>query len=367
MPYTTALSTRRWDRLGRGLADFALSLILASLSHLGVASWRAARWLLRMICSGLHRRAHKRGVIQATVRFAPVCSESLAPIADIPNGRFEHVAGLEAAKRENMLRMILPLQHAREARTLRLRLGGGLLLYGPPGTGKTLLVQAVANELHCPFYHIRPSDIMSGQVGEAEKAVHRLFERLRSLDRAVLFLAEVEALIPSRRRKGSTIMARVVAQLLAGVEGLGSNHPTRMLLLIGATNEPGMLDPAILRPGRFDIKVYVGPRDGHAREQIIRLNLKGGPLANDVDLSQLVEITNGKSGAEIRDVVGNAADRAFLRSVHTHAHAASLAITIADFTGDTAACKPPTAIPPSCRRRSCIWRPHQMAAEHQPD
>ena len=120
-------------------------------------------------------------------------------IAEKPNVPFSDVAGLEEAKGEIMLRMVLPLQYPEQAKRFGIRRGGGILLYGPPGTGKTLLAKAAAMEVDTPFFHIRPSDIMSAQVGQAEKNVQQLFQVLRREKRAVLFVDEIEALVPSRR------------------------------------------------------------------------------------------------------------------------------------------------------------------------
>ena len=156
---------------------------------------------------------------------------------------------------------------------------------------------------------------MSGQVGEEEKNVQLLFQTVRSHDRVVLFLDEVEALVPSRRKNGSTIMARVISQFLSEVDGLGSNYSGNTLLLIGATNEPDMLDLAMLRPGRFDTKIYVGPPDQKAREHILRLLLGNRPLAADVRIVKLAETTQGQTGAEICHFVQQAADHAFLRAI----------------------------------------------------
>jgi transitional endoplasmic reticulum ATPase len=272
---------------------------------------------------------------------------AFAPLVGKPHVHFSDVAGLDEAKRDIMLRMVLPLQYPDKARALGTRRGGGLLLFGPPGTGKTLLAKAVATELDCPFYHIRPSDIMSGQVGKAERNVQQLFRTVRANRRAVLFLDEVDALVPSRRRNGSTIMARVISQFLSEVDGLSSSLDEHVLLLIGATNEPDMIDPAMLRPGRFDTKVYVGPPDATAREQIFRLCLKDRPISEDVHIPLLVQMTEGKTGAEIRSLVQQAADQAFLRSIREGGAVIPM-VTKADFEpSPTLACEENSPAPAS--------------------
>ena len=178
--------------------------------------------------------------------------------------RFADVAGLEDVKEEIRLRLIYPLAHPEKAQRYGIQSGGGLLLYGPPGTGKTLLARAVAGEIDAAFFTARPSELMSKWVGEAEQNIARLFDEARQCERAIIFLDEVEAMIPARRSSGSTVMQRVVPQILAELQGI--RQRSSGLLFMGATNEPWALDPAVLRPGRFDARIYVGlpgsaPRD----------------------------------------------------------------------------------------------------------
>ena len=178
-----------------------------------------------------------------------------------------------------------------------------------------MLAKAVATELDAAFYHVRPSNILSGQVGQVETNVARLFEALRRERKAVLFIDEVEALVPSRRKNGSTIMQRVISQMLGEVDGLAPKQAGHALLLIGATNEPGMIDPAMLRPGRFDTKILVGPPDAAARAKLLETALRDKPVAPDLDLENLVSQTEGMTGTEIVELVIQAADKAFLLDI----------------------------------------------------
>ena len=227
--------------------------------------------------------------------------------------RFDDVAGLEEAKEQIRLRMIYPLEHPEKAKRYRIKCGGGLLLYGPPGTGKTLLARAVAGEIDAAFFTAKPSELMSKWVGQAEQNVARMFDDARRCERAVIFLDEVEAMIPARRSSSSSVMQRVVPQLLSEMQGLQSEQGS--LLFMGATNEPWALDRAALRPGRFDARVFVGLPDLPARRRILDLYLAERPLAADVDLDRLAESLAGYSGADIADICQRCAARVFMESI----------------------------------------------------
>ena len=173
-----------------------------------------------------------------------------------PSIRFDDVAGLDDVKQDIRLKMIYPFDHADLAAKFGIRPGGGVLLYGPPGTGKTMLAKATAGEIDAAFFRISPADILSKWVGEAEQNIKKLFDAAASEKRSIIFIDEIEALVPARRDEGSSVMQRVVPQILQGMEGFDkkSGQP---ILFMGATNVPWQLDPAVLRPGRFDEKVYI--------------------------------------------------------------------------------------------------------------
>ena len=232
-----------------------------------------------------------------------------------PKVRFKDVAGLDEVKQAILVRMVYPFTRPDLAERYKVRTGGGILLYGPPGTGKTLLARAVAGEIDAAFFHIKPSDIMSKWVGEAEQNVAKLFAAARRFPRAVIFIDEIEALVPKRRSTHSTVMQRVVPEILQQLQGLEEHDAA--LLLIGATNEPWALDPAMLRPGRFDYKIYVPLPDEQARRRILEINLKDRPLAEDVDLSALARMTEGYSGADVVRVVDYATEEVFREAVIT--------------------------------------------------
>lgn len=229
--------------------------------------------------------------------------------------RFADVAGLDEAKHQIRLRLIYPLEHPEKAARYGIQRGGGVLLYGPPGTGKTLLARAVAGEIEAAFFTAKPSELMSKWVGQSEQNIARLFDEARRHQRAIIFLDEVEALLPARRSSGSTVMQRVVPQILAELQGIHGRDGN--LLFLGATNEPWSLDPAALRPGRFDAKVYVGLPELAARRQMLDLYLAPRPLAADVDLDQLAQSLDAYSGADIAELCHRAAATVFMDSIRT--------------------------------------------------
>ncbi|MFC1606855.1 ATP-binding protein [Candidatus Latescibacterota bacterium] len=313
-------SRRKWARRGQALADFTLGALFAAAEHIGAVLVRIGKWsvkevriVLSRLLSGKKLPYGKTGSPKVTLESQVKQYEPLKGAK--PGVRFNDIAGLDEAKREINLRMILPFLYPEQAAHYGIRRGGGLLLYGPPGTGKTMLAKAVATELETSFFHVRPSDILSGQVGQAEKNVAQLFETIRREEIAVLFIDEIESLIPSRRKNGSTIMLRVISQILGEVDGLTPREAGHTLLLIGATNELGMIDSAMLRPGRFDTKIFIGLPNSTARTKLLENALCDKPVAPDLDIPQLVTKTEGMTGAEIVEFVNRAADKAFLLDV----------------------------------------------------
>ncbi len=218
-------------------------------------------------------------------------------------------------KEQIRLKLIYPFTHPEQAERFGVRRGGGILLYGPPGTGKTLIARAVAGEVDATFFSVKPSEVMSKWVGEAEQNVAHLFALARAEPRSVIFTDEIEALVPKRRSSRSTVMQRVVPQFLAELEGFDHHKDEGALLFIGATNEPWALDPAVMRPGRFDEKIYVPLPDFAARRRILALNLAQRPLDYAVDLDALAERLAGYSGADIVNVCRKACAIPFLEAV----------------------------------------------------
>jgi transitional endoplasmic reticulum ATPase len=231
-----------------------------------------------------------------------------------PSVRFADIAGLDEVKEQVRLKMIYPFLHEDKARRYGIRPGGGILLWGPPGTGKTLIARAIAGELEAAFFAVKPSEILSKWVGESEGNIAALFRTARENPLSIVFFDEIEALVPKRRDSQSTVMQRVVPQILSELEGFDSAGKNPILFL-GATNEPWSLDPAVLRPGRFDERIYVPLPDHAARRQMLGMYLRGRPVAPDLDFDALAARLEGYSGADIRNICNKAAAEAFLVSI----------------------------------------------------
>jgi transitional endoplasmic reticulum ATPase len=236
-------------------------------------------------------------------------------LAEKPKLRFDDIAGLEDVKEQIRLKMILPFTHPEKAKKYRVKTGGGILLYGPPGTGKTMIAKAVAGELDALFMAITPSEILNKWVGESEKNIRKLFDTARGVERSIIFMDEVESLVPRRRdTEAGGVMARVVPQILAELDGFDVREG-QTVMFMGATNEPWNIDYAMLRPGRLDEKVYIGLPDLPARRKILEMNLKDIPLAADLDLDVLAERMEGYSGADLAYLCRKVAEQTFLESV----------------------------------------------------
>ncbi|OKY77360.1 MAG: ATPase of the AAA+ class CDC48 family [Candidatus Methanohalarchaeum thermophilum] len=226
---------------------------------------------------------------------------------------FDKIGGLSDVKEEIKSKILYPYLYPEKAEKYGIHGGGGLLLYGPPGTGKTMLAKATATEIDAEFYSIDPDNIMSRWVGNSEEKVTELFKNARQHDRAVIFIDEVDSLLPKRRSTNSSVMKRVVPKLLGEMEGIENEKDD--LLFLGATNEPWSIDQAALRPGRFDKKILVPPPDLESRRKIFKLNLDVEAITEDIDYKKIAEITEGYSGADIEHICYEAKKRTWLKSI----------------------------------------------------
>jgi transitional endoplasmic reticulum ATPase len=224
---------------------------------------------------------------------------------EAPNIGWEDVGGLDEAKRELRDGIELPLKHPEAFERLGIRPAKGFLLFGPPGTGKTLLAKAVAREAEANFIATKSSSLLSKWYGESERQVTRLFQRARQVAPTVIFLDEIDSLAPARGGGigEPAVTERVVNTLLAEMDGLVE---LRGVVVIGASNRPTLLDPALLRPGRFDDLLYVPVPEREGRAHILRIHTRSMPLDDDVDLEAVAERTEGYTGADLEDVVRRA-------------------------------------------------------------
>jgi transitional endoplasmic reticulum ATPase len=278
-------------------------------------------------------------------------------VKERPSLRFDDVAGLEDVKQDIRLKMIYPFEHADLAKRFGIRPGGGVLLYGPPGTGKTMLAKATAGEIDAAFFRVSAADVLSKWVGEAEQNIKKLFDAAAAEPRSIIFIDEIESLIPARRDEGSSVMQRVVPQILQGMEGFDKKRD-QSVLVMGATNVPWQLDPAVLRPGRFDEKICIPLPDAPARRRMLDIYLSYRPLAGDVDLDALAETMSGYSGADIKYICDRAATVPFLQSVAHGVEGQITAAILSDAIRDTA-----KSVSPDMLKRFEQWSSVGVAAE----
>ncbi len=238
--------------------------------------------------------------------------ESEHTVARAPSVSYEDIGGLEREVARVREIVELPLKHSRIFERLGILAPKGVLLYGPPGTGKTLLARAVAAESRVHFIHLNGPEIMRKFYGESEAKLREVFEEAARHAPAILFIDEIDAVAPKRTEVAGEVEKRVVAQLLSLMDGFVARG---QVIVIGATNIPEVLDPALRRPGRFDREIEIGVPNTQARLQILRIHTRAMPLASDVDLHEIAEHSHGFVGADLEALgqeVGMIALRRFL-------------------------------------------------------
>jgi transitional endoplasmic reticulum ATPase len=233
-------------------------------------------------------------------------------VARAPAVSYEDIGGLEREVARVREIVELPLKYPRVFERLGILAPKGVLLYGPPGTGKTLLARAVAAESRVHFIHLNGPEIMRKFYGESEAKLREVFEEAARHAPAILFIDEIDAVAPKRAEVSGEVEKRVVAQLLSLMDGFVARG---QVIVIGATNIPEVLDPALRRPGRFDREIEIGVPNTQARLQILRIQTRAMPLAPDVDLREIAEHSHGFVGADLEALgqeVGMIALRSFL-------------------------------------------------------
>ncbi|RMW38271.1 MAG: AAA family ATPase [Nitrosopumilus sp.] len=232
----------------------------------------------------------------------------------IPNVSWDDVGGLDELKEELREAVEWPIKHKEAFDYVGVETPKGILLHGPPGTGKTLIAKALAKMTESNFISIKGPELLSKWVGESEKGVREIFRKARQAAPCIIFLDEVDALVPRRGSGGaeSHVTESVVSQILTEIDGLEELHN---VLIVGATNRLDIVDDALLRPGRFDRIIEVPNPDAKGRRNIFDIHTKKKPLGSDVDIAKLVELTDGFSGAEIAAVTNRAAITALKKYV----------------------------------------------------
>ncbi|MEM0115511.1 MAG: CDC48 family AAA ATPase [Fervidicoccaceae archaeon] len=234
---------------------------------------------------------------------------------EVPNVRWSDIGGLEEAKQQLREAVEWPLKYPESFRRLGIRPPKGILLFGPPGTGKTMLAKAAATESEANFIAVRGPEILSKWVGESEKAIREIFRRARQYSPVIVFFDELDALTPIRGVSSDAyVTERVVSQLLTELDGIESLDN---VIVLAATNRPDIVDPALIRPGRIEKLIYIPPPNKDERIEIFRIHTKNMPLAKDVDLIKLAEITEGYTGADIEALVREAGLRALREDIYT--------------------------------------------------
>jgi len=235
---------------------------------------------------------------------------------EIPNITWKDIGGLENVKRELQETVQYPVEHPEKFEKFGMQPSKGVLFYGPPGCGKTLLAKAIANECQANFVSIKGPELLTMWFGESENNVREVFDKARQASPCVLFFDELDSI--ARARGGGNGDAggagdRVINQILTEIDGVGVR---KNVFVIGATNRPDILDPAIMRPGRLDQLVYIPLPDRKSRIQIFKATLRKSPLSKEVDLEVLAKTTNGFSGADITEICQRACKFAIRESIY---------------------------------------------------
>ncbi|MHA1973035.1 MAG: CDC48 family AAA ATPase [Candidatus Hodarchaeales archaeon] len=242
---------------------------------------------------------------------------STTPVKDVQQEtfrkvRYEDIGGLSEEIQKIREMIELPMKHPELFKRLGISPPRGVLLYGPPGTGKTMLAKAVATETDSNFISVSGPEFMSKFYGESEQRIRQIFEDAKKNAPSIIFIDEIDSIAPKRSEVMGEVERRVVAQLLSNMDGLSDRGD---VVVIGATNRVNSLDPALRRGGRFDREIEIGIPDKNGREEILLIHTRGMPLAEDVDLNHLAEVTHGFVGADIDQLTKEAAMNALRKII----------------------------------------------------
>lgn len=256
-------------------------------------------------------KTRPHGIVRITYETSvQILNEPIPETKGVPRTTYEDIGGLHEEIQRIQEMVELPLRHPEIFQRLGIDPPKGVLLQGPPGCGKTLLARAVANESEANFFSINGPEIMSKFYGESEARLREIFQQAQQNSPGIIFIDELDAIAPKREEVTGEVERRVVAQLLALMDGLAARGN---VIVIGATNRPDALDPALRRPGRFDREIEIGVPDKQGRYEILQIHTRGMPLAQDVDLKKLFEMTHGYTGADLASLARETAMKALRR------------------------------------------------------
>merc|ERR1719498_1138327 len=236
-------------------------------------------------------------------------------VVEVPNTSWDDIGGLEGVKRDLKELVQYPVDHPEKFEKFGMSPSKGVLFYGPPGCGKTLLAKAIANECQANFISIKGPELLTMWFGESEANVREIFDKARQAAPCVLFFDELDSIAKARGGNvgdGGGAADRVINQILTEMDGMSSK---KNVFIIGATNRPDIIDPAILRPGRLDQLIYIPLPDEKSRMSILKANLRKSPISKDVDLDFLAKMTNGFSGADLTEICQRACKLAIRESI----------------------------------------------------
>ena len=237
-------------------------------------------------------------------------------VVEVPNVSWQDIGGLEGVKKELQELVQYPVEHPEKFLKFGMTPSRGVLFYGPPGCGKTLLAKAIANVCQANFIYIKGPELLTMWFGESEANVRDVFDKARAAAPCVLFFDELDSIAKARGGGGGGDAGgaadRVINQILTEMDGMGAK---KNVFIIGATNRPDIIDPAVLRPGRLDQLIYIPLPDHKSRESFFKSNLRKSPLATDVDLVYLAQVTHGFSGADLTEICQRACKLAIRHSI----------------------------------------------------
>ena len=263
-------------------------------------------------------QTHPTGVVkigpntQVDLQDHPVDISKLEGVTNLVNVSYEDIGGLKEEVRKVREMIEIPLKRPELFERLGIAPPKGVLMHGPPGTGKTLLAKAVASESDAHFISINGPEIMSKYVGGSEENLREFFEEAEANAPSIIFIDELDAIAPKREETQGEVERRTVAQLLTLMDGLNSRG---QVVVIGATNRPDSLDPALRRPGRFDREIEIGVPDRDERKEVLEIHTRNMPLSDDVDLDKIADSTHGFVGADLESLCKEAAMRVVRRLI----------------------------------------------------